>query len=126
MENKTKEMLKSSKIQNAIKGKKGEAEAIAFLQKEGYKIIKTNFKTRLGEIDIIANDKENRIIFVEVKARDTAKFGMPREAVNLKKQHTIRKCAEFYLKINGLSGAYTRMDIIEILDGKITHLKGAF
>ena len=89
MENKTNNMLKSGKTLNAIKGRKGEAEAVAFLKKEGYKILETNFKTKIGEIDIIAQDKENRIIFVEVKARASTKFGMPREAVNLKKQQTI-------------------------------------
>lgn len=126
MENNTNKLLKTGKEKNHIKGKIGEAEAITFLEKEGYKILKTNYKTSLGEIDIIAKDKDNRIIFVEVKARNSVRFGYPREAVNLKKQQTIRRCAEFYLKINGLAGAYVRMDVIEILNKQITHIKGAF
>lgn len=126
MENKTKEMLKSVKNKNAIKGRKGEAEVIAFLEENGYKIIKTNFKTVLGEIDIIAQDSDKRIIFVEVKARETARFGYPREAVNIKKQQTIRRVAELYLKLYKMQNVYTRFDVIEILAGKVTHIKNAF
>ena len=121
-----KELIKDNKQKNLVKGKKGEAEAIAFLENEGYKIIETNFKTKLGEIDIIAKDNENRIIFVEVKARDTARFGYPREAVNNEKQRTIKRVAELYLKIKKQTKAYTRFDVIEILAGKITHIKNAF
>ena len=121
-----KELIKNVKQKNVVKGKKGEAEAIAFLKNEGYNIIETNFKTKLGEIDIVAKDKENRIIFVEVKARETARFGYPRQAVNKEKQRTIRMTAELYLKIKKQTKAYTRFDVIEILAGKITHIKNAF
>ena len=91
------EMIKSSKVLNAIKGRGGEAAAVSFLQNAGYKIVETNYKVKFGEIDIIALDKDERVIFVEVKARETAKFGYPREAVTTKKQKTIRKVAELYL-----------------------------
>ena len=90
-----------------------------------YEILETNYKNQIGEIDIIAKDGE-RYVFVEVKARSTAMFGYPREAVTPKKQHTIKLVASCYLKSNKLYDVYTRFDVIEILAGKITHLINAF
>ena len=119
-------MITSSKNKNVVRGRKGEAEAIAFLEKTGYKIIATNFKVALGEIDIVAKDKDERIIFVEVKARDTARFGYPREAVTLKKQQTIRQVAQMFLRVKHLTKSNIRFDIVEILAGEITHIKNAF
>lgn len=111
---------------NYIKGKKGESEAIYFLEQNGYTILKVNFKTKIAEIDIIAQDKDKRYIIVEVKARDTARFGYPREAVNAQKQHKIRMGAEMYFKMYSIKNYYVRFDVIEILAGKITHIKNAF
>lgn len=119
-------MITSFKNKNVVSGRKGEAEAIVFLEKTGYKIIATNFKVALGEIDIVAKDKDERIIFVEVKARDTARFGYPREAVTLKKQQTIRQVAQMFLRVKHLTKSNIRFDIVEILAGDITHIKNAF
>ena len=117
--------IKSNKQFNKIKGNIGEEQVAKYLKDLGYKIVKRNFKTKLGEIDIIAKDGE-RIVFIEVKKKSSARFGMPREMVTLKKQNAIRKTAEFYLKINGCLNSATRFDVIEILDDNITHLKAAF
>ena len=62
-------------------GRAGEVKAAEFLKKKGYKIIKTNYKTYCGEIDIIANDGEYTV-FVEVKTRTSDEFGAPAEAVD--------------------------------------------
>ena len=120
------EMIKSSKALNTIKGKSGEAAAVSFLQNSGYKIVETNYKVKFGEIDVIALDKDDRVIFVEVKARSTAKFGYPREAVTAQKQKTLRRVAELYLLKKKLINAYTRFDVVETLNDKITHIKNAF
>ena len=117
--------IKSSKIQNKIKGDTGEEMACKYLKDIGYQIIKRNYKTKLGEIDVIAKDGD-RFVFVEVKMRQTARFGMPREMVTVSKQKTIRKVAELYLKTTGNLSSPSRFDVIEILAGEITHLKGAF
>ena len=119
-------IIKCSKEQNYIKGKIGETKAISFLEKLGYKIITKNFKTPLGEIDIVAKDDDERIIFVEVKLRQTAKFGYPRQAVTIQKQKTIRRVAEIFLRSKRITNAYTRFDVIEILADNITHIKSAF
>ena len=119
------DMIKSKKVFNKIKGDIGEEQASLYLKQLGYKIIKRNFKTKLGEIDIIAKDGE-RIVFVEVKKKTTLKFGMPREMVTLKKQKTIKSVAELYLKITKNLSCPTRFDVIEIVNDDITHLKAAF
>ena len=118
-------ILKSIKQENRVKGDIGENKAVRYLPDKGYEILETNYKNKLGEIDIIAKD-DTRIVFVEVKARATAKYGYPREAVNEYKQRKIRMVAESYLKSKRLLNSYIRFDVIEILAGNITHLIAAF
>ena len=86
-----------SKFLNKITGFKGERQAVIYLTKLGYSILKNNYTTKLGEIDIIAKDKQT-IVFVEVKTRLTTEFGLPREAVTSYKQNKIRLVATEYLK----------------------------
>lgn len=119
------DLLKSTKQENRTKGDIGENKAVKYLTDKGYEIIETNYKNKIGEIDIIAKEGE-RIVFVEVKARTTAKYGYPREAVNEFKQRKIRMVAESYLKSKRLLNSYIRFDVIEILAGNITHLISAF
>jgi putative endonuclease len=78
-------------------GEKGEGLAVKFLKKNGYKIIKRNYKTPLGEIDIIANDR-GTLVFVEVKTRESLEYGHPFESVNTYKRHKIANVAMLYLK----------------------------
>lgn len=78
-------------------GEKGEGLAVKFLKKKGYKIIKQNYKTPIGEIDIIAKDEET-LIFIEVKTRESVEYGLPFEAVNSHKKRKIANVALLYLK----------------------------
>ena len=112
-------------INTKIYGVTGEREAKEFLIKKGYKIVKMNFTCKIGEIDIIAMDKDT-LVFVEVKARNTAMFGLPREAVTAKKQYKIRRIAELYLQRYSTLDQKIRFDVIEILGDKITHIENAF
>ncbi|MDE6583292.1 MAG: YraN family protein [Clostridia bacterium] len=113
------------KVQNKIKGDKGEILVQNFLKAKKYQILETNYKNRLGEIDIIAKH-ENVIVFVEVKARINTDFGRPIEAVNQFKQNKIRKVAELYLQSKNQYYADVRFDVVEVLDGEITHIENAF
>jgi putative endonuclease len=61
-------------------GEKGESLAAWYLKKSGYKIIEQNYRTPLGEIDIIAKEKKT-IVFVEVKSRQSVRYGNPKWAV---------------------------------------------
>ena len=78
-------------------GKQGEELAVKFLRKKGYKIKVCNYKTRLGEIDIIAGDGET-LVFVEVKTRESLMYGQPFESVNNHKKKKLAMVAMLYLK----------------------------
>ena len=114
-----------SKARNKVEGETGEIRAVNFLKGKGYRILQTNFKTKFGEIDIIAQDK-GVIVFVEVKERATLAFGRPIEAVDFRKQQKLRRVAEFYLMIKKQSLCDTRFDVIEILGDQINHEINAF
>lgn len=106
-------------------GRAGEIKATEFLKKKGYKILKTNFKTHIGEIDVIARDKET-VVFIEVKTRINDDFGVPSEAVNLKKQEKYYKVATEYLVKEKLTDKPCRFDVVEIQNGEINHIFNAF
>ena len=72
-------------MQSNTYGKRSEIIAADFLKEKGYKILETNYKNVVGEIDIIAQDKDC-IVFVEVKARLSQKFGHPLDAIDERKQ----------------------------------------
>lgn len=78
-------------------GEKGEVLAVSYLKKRGYKIITQNFKTRIGEIDIIAIEGDT-LVFVEVKTRESIAYGKPFEAVDYFKKRKIANVALLYLK----------------------------
>jgi putative endonuclease len=100
--------------QNLFLGKAGEELAVKLLKNNGYKIIARNHKDALGEIDIIAKDKET-ICFVEVKTRRTDKFGSPLEAVSFHKQRQISKAALGFLKKMNLLDSSARFDVVSVL-----------
>lgn len=82
---------------NYQKGKKGEEIAKNYLIRKGYQILKENFRTRLGEIDIIAHKRET-LIFTEVKLKIGEDKGTPEEMINLKKINKIQQIAEIFLQ----------------------------
>jgi putative endonuclease len=106
-------------------GKEQEEIALNYLKKKGYKIVHKNYSCKLGEIDIIAEDKDV-VVFVEVKYRKSDYFGLPREAVNYYKQQKIRRVATFYLKWNRKLTTPCRFDVIEILGTNIEHIQNCF
>ncbi len=95
-------------------GKKGELLAKDYLEKKGYTILAQNFRTRYGEIDIIAKSK-GEIVFIEVKTRSSMDHGLPCEAVNKDKQRKIKGVANYYLFVTNAEGSKSRIDIIEIV-----------
>lgn len=117
---------KKTKRFNLLTGAKGEKTAKNYVKKSlKYKVLATNYKNALGEIDIIAYNK-GEIIFIEVKTKTTLDFGRPSEAVTSKKQHKIRSVATLYLKEKELLTANVRFDVIEILPNEINHIPHAF
>ncbi len=112
-------------VHKKVLGKKGEKLATDYLKKQGYKILKRNYKTPFGEADIIAQDKDE-IVFVEVKTRIGDRYGTPREAVTKTKQQRYYKIAECYWLKTG-EEPNARFDVIEVYeDGRIEQYKNAF
>ena len=106
-------------------GRVGEKKAGEFLKKKGYKILETNYKTHVGEIDLIATDGET-VVFVEVKTRINDDYGAPSQAVNAKKQEKYYKVATEYLVRNKKMDSQCRFDVVEIENGEINHILNAF
>lgn len=106
----------------------GEDIAIKYLRENGYVILERNFRTKTGEIDIIASINDI-IVFIEVKTRNSDKYGLPYEAVNYKKQQKIIKVAQNYINLRRLNDYQYRFDIIEIFlnsQTRVNHIENAF
>lgn len=102
---------------NLYLGRSGEETAVNLLKDNGYKVLARNYRTRIGEIDIIASDKDT-LCFVEVKTRSSSRFGLPYEAVSKFKQRQISKAALLYLKENNLLGKKARFDVVSVVYSK--------
>lgn len=110
-------------------GQTSEAIAADYLQRNGYKILVRNYRTKLGEIDLIARDGDT-LAFIEVKARRSARYGNPKYAVNRWKQKKISMAALAYLKSTKQMNVKARFDVLAILSPKhpprIELIKNAF
>ncbi len=95
-------------------GDRGEELAAAALKKQGYKILERNYRTPLGEIDLICQHR-GVLVFVEVKTRTSARFGAGQDAVHHAKQMRLRKLADYYLKHKRLGEVAVRFDVVGIL-----------
>ncbi|MCL2555848.1 MAG: YraN family protein [Firmicutes bacterium] len=109
------------------RGIDGENLAVKFLKKLGYYIEDRNYKTAIGEIDIVARDG-SYLVFVEVKARKNNEFGLPCEFVTLPKIKRLSHTASAYINQFGLFESDVRFDIIEVYSdsGEINHIINAF
>ncbi|BCX14865.1 MAG: UPF0102 protein [Patescibacteria group bacterium] len=101
-------------------GKLGEDAACFILQKQGYKILARNYHSFLGEIDIIALDKDT-LVFVEVKLRTTSKFGLPEEAVDKRKIDKIKNVGFKFWQEKCPNIKKARIDVVSLKfqEGKI-------
>lgn len=115
-----------------MSGPWGEAAAAAYLRKKKYTIVAAGYRSRFGEIDLIAENKQY-LVFVEVKLRKNSDFALAREYVNRSKQDRIRMTASIYLSRHE-TRLQPRFDVIEIycpqgmdtVNPKIYHMEGAF
>lgn len=109
-----------------IIGAQYEQTACDYLKTKGYRIAERNYRCKAGEIDIIAWDGKI-LVFIEVKYRKNLKMGSPLEAVDKRKQTTIRRVAAYYLYEKRLSFEMpVRFDVVGILGEKIELIKDAF
>ncbi len=111
-------------------GRKGEAIAQDFLKEKGYRILETNYRDQSEEIDIIAQDGA-AICFIEVKMRNSQRYGHPLESITPNKQRRLARAALRYLHNQGTCEVETRFDVVAILprgqgDMDIELVKNAF
>jgi len=110
-------------------GALGEAEAVRHLKKKGYRILQTNFRVAVGEIDVIA-EQGNALVFIEVKTRSSARFGGALVAVNIHKQRKIIMVAESFLARYKVTGRDIRFDVVTVEgkpgDWKVQIVENAF
>jgi putative endonuclease len=95
-------------------GRKAEEYALQLLKSRGYIILEKNYYTKVGEIDIIAIDGDT-LVFVEVKARKTTRFGRPEEAVGERKIHKITQAGEYYRFLNKNTLKKLRIDVVSLV-----------
>jgi putative endonuclease len=109
-------------------GERGEDLAAAYLQKNGYIILETNWRKGSLEVDIIAQ-KDDILVIAEVKTRSTNYFGEPEEFVTKAKQRNLIRAANLYIQFNNMD-TETRFDIISVLkkgdQHQIHHIEDAF
>ncbi len=79
-----------------VRGRWGEALVAEDLRRKGWTVVATNFRCRLGELDVVAKNKQY-LIFMEVKLRKNAQYGAACEAVTLSKQRKLTAAAQYYL-----------------------------
>jgi putative endonuclease len=95
-------------------GKKGEDLALRFLKKRGYRIIEQNYVCKMGEMDLIAKEKDT-LVFIEVKTRTSMDFGPPQLAVTSWKQRQLSKVALYFLKEKKIEDVKARFDVVAVL-----------
>lgn len=108
-------------------GDNAEALAARHLEASGMRMVARQFRTRYGEIDLIALDGDE-VVFVEVKARTTNAFGYPEESVTKAKLRKVARCADMFLRAKRWEDRAYRIDVIAIEfvtePPRITHLVG--
>jgi putative endonuclease len=122
------ELAGMKKSANKKKGDWGEKLAAAYLTEKGYQVIKKQWHYSKYEIDLIMQ-RQNTMVFVEVKTRFSKEYGEPWCAVNHSKQRKICRSADYYLRLFSID-AEPRFDIISIIHAEgtteITHIEQAF
>lgn len=118
-------------MKNKELGRAGEDEAAYYLKKQGYVLAARNYRVKTGEIDIIAWQDPETLVFVEVKTRTGLQYGKPAEAVNYYKRRKLIRTAQWYLLEKHVDGCHCRFDVIEVYamkDGawKLRQIEGAF
>jgi putative endonuclease len=103
---------------NAL-GKLAEDSALTFLKQKGLRLLKRNYHTRFGEIDLIMEDKEH-IVFVEVRYRSSSAFGGALSSVDARKQSKLIKCAQHYIATEPTRLGF-RFDVIAISPSTSQH-----
>jgi putative endonuclease len=110
-------------------GTAGEDAAVEHLEGAGYSVVARNYRTRAGEIDVVAS-RGATLVFCEVKTRADDRFGMPAEAVDRSKQARLRRLAACWLSEHKPGPVDIRFDVVSVIvrNGRyeVTHIPDAF
>jgi putative endonuclease len=118
-------------MKTSATGRQGEKLAQEYLKEHGYFIVETNYRSPEGEVDFVAS-RGDFLVFVEVRARSTRKFGTPEESLTSRKRQKLIAVSQHYLQNRDISHPFWRMDFIAVeLDGsgtptRIEHFEDAF
>jgi putative endonuclease len=112
-------------MKTTVRGARGEAIAVAFLEKRGFEILHRNIRLSRLEIDIVCRDGAT-LVFVEVKHSLTAKYGHPATWIDQRKQEKLRLAAELYIEKFAVKDTDIRFDAVTISGGKIDYYPNAF
>ena len=115
----------SPKRNNITTGRKYEQLAADFFINQDFQILATNYRTGKKEIDLIVQ-KDDLVVFVEVKASSSDKFGHPSERIDKKKIANLTEAAYQFIIGNNLQKVDLRFDVITFLNGKLEHYPNAF
>ncbi|MBI5044324.1 MAG: YraN family protein [Candidatus Levybacteria bacterium] len=116
-------------MHNKRSGAHGEDLACEYLKKNGYKVLERNFRTRNGEIDVIAIDtktKPQTLVFIEVKTRQSQRFGDAFESVHYHKMQALTRTASYYKATHRNLPEQLRIDAIAVMiqaDGALLTLE---
>ena len=105
-------------------GDGGEAQAAAYLEGQGYRVVQQGFATRDGELDLIV-EKGEWLVFVEVRLRHGGAID-PIETITGPKQRKVVRTAMAYVARHQITDRAIRFDVVTLWDGKLTHLEAAF
>jgi len=112
-------------------GALGERHAARLLRARGLRILEGNYRTRHGEIDIIAREGDT-LVFVEVRTRSAADAFTPLASVDAEKQQRVLRTARHYLRARRLPECYLRFDVVEVIASttgevrEVRHYPGVF
>ena len=106
-------MVMNSKSFNKLTGETGEHIGEHYLKGQGYQIVARNVRSPLGEIDLVAKHQKT-LVFVEVKTRRSADFGLPEESITKRKKARLGRLASWYLSQHSISESEVRFDVLAV------------
>jgi putative endonuclease len=111
-------------------GRRGEDEAVRYLEQRGLVVLSRNWRCRDGELDVVATDAD-RLVVCEVKTRSSTRFGLPAEAVDARKAHRIRQLTGAWLAAHHVPWVEVRYDVVAVLvepgaQVRVHHYEAAF
>ena len=101
-------------MNRAQTGQRGEAAAAKFYLDQGCKLLAHNFRTRMGELDLVVQEPDGTVVICEVTTRAKGSLTSPAQAVDGPKQRRLIRAAQVYLQQTGLSDAPVRFDVAEV------------